>query len=91
MFDPLKFPQVRKTLRDKFLLGAPVKINSSVPEHFIQNGELDRTETYWVHQKYTIYVGKKRTSRAAYIIKAADGRVIDNIEFFSSDLRYANG
>ena len=91
MIDSIKFPQNRKTSRDKFLLGAPVKINSSVPEHFIQNGELDREATYWVHSKYTTKVGVKRTSRAAYIIRAADGRVIDNIEFFSSDLRHTNG
>jgi hypothetical protein len=91
MSKSIVFPKQRSTLRDKFLLGAPVKINDSVPEHFIQNGELDRSQTYWVQSKYTTKVGVKRTSRAAYIIRAADGRVIDNIEFFSSDLRYANG
>jgi len=81
----------RSTLRDKFLLGAPVRLNNSVPEHFIRNGELNRNDTYWVHNKYTTYVGKKKTSRAAYILRAADGRVIELIEFYSSDLRHANG
>ena len=81
----------RSTLRDKFLLGAPVRLNNSVSEHLIRNGEMKRTDTYWVHNKYTTYVGKKKTSRAAYILRAADGRVIEWIEFYSSDLRHANG
>jgi hypothetical protein len=56
----------RSTLRDKFLLGAPVRLEHKVPEHFIRNGELNRNDTYWVHHKYTTYVGKKKTSRAAW-------------------------
>lgn len=81
----------RSTARDKFLLGAPVRINNVVAEHFIQNGDLKRADTYWVHNKYTTYVGKKKTSRAAYIIRTEAGRVIELIEFYSSDLRHANG
>jgi len=81
----------RSTARDKFLLGAPVRLEHELPEYFIRNGELNRNDTYWVHNKYTIHVGKKRTSRAAYILRTANGRIIELIEFYSSDLRHANG
>ena len=91
MVSSIRFPKIRKTLKDKFLLGAPVKLNDCVPEHFVVNGDMDRGDTYWVHDKYTTHVGKKRTSRVAYILRTANGRVIEMIEFYSFDLRHANG
>lgn len=89
MTKSITFPKPRSTARDKFVVGAPVKIGAYVPEHFIRNGELNRDDTYWIHEKYSGVVrGRKR---ALYIIRTADGRVVDNIEFYSYDLRHANG
>jgi len=67
--------------RDKFLVGASVKLASNVPEHFIKEAHLNRGETYFISEKHSVKARGDLSKRKGYILENSNGFV-----FYSYDL-----